>query len=220
MTKRSTSTATTKEETTGTMIESVTAVGAGVTEQVGGLVGINTKDLAISQDFEAELGITSVQLTVHRRKPGRQDWFRTHPDRKWRLTTAVLEDKLEGETYLVDKALWPSLGDEIVPKLLIPTITKQGMVSIWSIRLPGPDGRLDEYNRSALGAAQIAETQWIRMKANRGAGAYEVQRAPSNASNIDPIWPELTFDELINRAFHDHFITTANHPVLRRLRGE
>lgn len=35
-----------------------------------------------------------------------------------------------------------------------------------------------------------------------------------------PPWPLTPFGELLRVAFKDRFITTADHPVLRKLRGE
>ena len=55
--------------------------------------------LRLSQDFEATVGVKKALLTVPARKPDRQWFIRIHPDESWRLTTAVLEDKAERETY-------------------------------------------------------------------------------------------------------------------------
>ena len=36
----------------------------------------------------------------------------------------------------------------------------------------------------------------------------------------DPIWPSVTFPELLKIAFKGRMIEDLDHPVLRRLRGE
>src|SRR4030095_16139946 len=102
-------------------------------------------------------------------------------------------------------------------KMLFTTIDRQGIVSMWPIRLPGPDGRLDAWNRSAFDAAQIAMTRWIRVKANMALGAYEVFEA--TAPLPDPEWPTHSFRDLVEIAFKDLLIATLDHPVLRTLRG-
>ena len=140
------------------------------------------------------------------------------PDESYRLQTAVLELKEERETYLVTPELLPELVAEVTPKALFTTIDRQGNVFLWPIRLPGEDGRLDEWNRSALDAADMAMNAWVKVSANMGLGAYDVFEATGDLP--DPKWPEQPFNELLRIAFKRFVIDTPDHPVLRRLRGE
>jgi hypothetical protein len=97
-------------------------------------------------------------------------------------------------------------------------LTRQPWLFFWPIKLPGPDGRRDEWSRSALKAADLASRQWVRVVANMGLGAYDVFQATGNLP--DPDWPDMPFRDLLHIAFKDHFIADANHPILRKLRGE
>jgi hypothetical protein len=174
--------------------------------------------LRLSQDFENKVGVKKAIITVPVRKPDRQWFFRVHPDEKWRLGTAVLELKEDRETYLVDPKLWPELPGEVVPKVLVTAINRQGVVFLWPIRLQGSDGRWDEWNRSAMQAAEMAMKGWVRVAANMSLGAYEVFEATSSLP--EPEWPEIGFQQLLKVAFKDRFIRDLDHPVVRRLRGE
>jgi len=174
--------------------------------------------LRLSQNFAESAGVKKALLTVPVRKPGRQDFVRTHPDESYRLETAVLELKEDRETYLVERDLWHELPGEIVPKVLYTTMNRQGVLSLWPIRLPQEDGRHDDWSRSALDAAEMAKSNWIRVTANMSLGAYEVYKAVSNLP--EPEWPEIDFQEVLRIAFRDKFITDLSHPVIRRLRGE
>ena len=174
--------------------------------------------LRLSQNFAESVGVKKALLTVPVRKPGRQDFVRVHPAESYRLETAVLELKDERETYLADPDIWYELAGEIVPKVLFTTINRQGVLTLWPIRLPGEDGRHDEWNRSALEAAEMAQKRWIRVAANMGLGAYEVYEAVGNLP--EPEWPDVDFQEILRIAFKDRFITSLDHPVVRRLRGE
>ncbi len=178
----------------------------------------NLSRLRLSQDFAQSVGVKKALLTVPVRKPGRQDFIRVHESPDWWLETAVLELKEERETFLVDPDLWSELPGEIVPKALFTTINRQNVLTLWPIRLPGEDGRQDEWNRSALEAAQMAQSRWIRVVANLSLGAYEVFEAISELP--DPDWPDTTFQQVLQIAFKDSFIRTLDHPVIRRLRGE
>ena len=176
------------------------------------------KKLTLSQDFAEIVGVKKKIITVPVRKPHRQSFVRVHPDESWRLETAVLEVKEERETYLVDPAIWSELPGEIVPKVLFTAINRQGVVFLWPVRLPGEDGRHDAWNRSALEAAHLATKQWVRVSANMSLGAYEVFEATGNLP--EPIWPDISFKELLEIAFRDKFIQSLEHPVIRSLQGE
>jgi hypothetical protein len=174
--------------------------------------------LRLSQNFSESVGVKKALLTVPVRKPGRQDFVRTHSDGSFRLETAVIELKEDRETYLIDPELWHESPGEIIPKVLFTTMNRQGVLSLWPIRLPREDGRHDEWNRSALEAADLAQSKWLRVAANMSLGAYEVYEAVSKLP--EPEWPDVTFTEILKIAFRDRFITDLSHPVVRRLRGE
>ena len=65
----------------------------------------------------------------------------------------MLELKEERETYLVDRGLWQELPGEIVPKVLFTTINRQGVLTLWPVRMPDQDGRQNAWSQSALEAA-------------------------------------------------------------------
>lgn len=176
--------------------------------------------LRLSQDFAAGLGVKKALLTVPVRKPAKEWWVQVHPDPDFRLQTAVLELKEDRETYLVDPSLWPELATESTfsPRGLFTAVNRQGVLFLWPVRLPGPDGKIDEWSRSALEAAGMAQGRWVRVQANMSLGAYEVYK--STADLPAPEWPDVQFRELLRVAFRDRHITTLDHPVLKRLRGE
>jgi len=174
--------------------------------------------LRLSQNFSEKVGVKKALLTVPVRKPGRQDFIRVHPREDMCIQTAVLELKDDRETYLVDPDLWSELPSELAPKALFTTMNRQGVLTLWPVRLPSEDGRHDEWNRSALEAVEIAKTRWIRVVANMSLQAYEVYEAMGNFA--DPDWPDVSFQKILEIAFKDRFIRTLDHPVIRRLRGE
>lgn len=176
------------------------------------------KNLRLSQDFSETVGVKKHLITVPVRPPHKQSFIRVHPDESFRLETAVLEVKEERETYLVDRGLWSELSSEIVPVNLYTTITRQAVVFLWSIRLPGPDGRHNPWHRSALEAAQVATKTWIRVVANMYLGAYEVLESTGNVP--EPVWPDVSFQDLLKIAFRDKFIQGLDHPAIRALQGE
>jgi len=179
---------------------------------------LDPERLRLSQDFAANIGVRKALLTVPVRKPHRQEFVRVHPEESWRLDTAVLELKEDRETYLVDRSLWSELPGEIIAKTLVTVINRQDVVSLWPIRLPGADGRSDEWSRSQLKAADMATKRWVRVAANMSLGAYEVFEATADLP--EPEWPAVGFKKLLEIAFRDRIITTLDHPVIQKLRGQ
>ena len=176
--------------------------------------------LRLSQDFGANLGVKKVIVTIPVRKPSKEQWVRTHPEEAYQLQTGVVELKEEREVYLVEPALWPALSAESTfsPRLLLTTMTRQGVLFLWPIRLPDTSGKVDSWNRSALDAAQLAMKHWVRVVANMSLGGYDVNE--SSVELPEPEWPDLSFRDILEIAFKDYVIETLEHPVLRRLRGE
>jgi hypothetical protein len=174
----------------------------------------------MGQDFASAVGVMRLITTIPVRKPSKEWFVRTHPDPSHRLQTAVVELKEDRETYLVAPGLWPELTSEptFSPRLLITAINRQGVLFLWPIRLPGAVGKIDDWSRSALDAADEAKSRWVRVTANMSLQAYEL--AVASGQVAEPSWPDLTFQEIIKIGFRDKMISDWSHPVLKCLRGE
>jgi hypothetical protein len=180
----------------------------------------NLDSLRLPPDFAAAVGVKKLITTVPVKKPSKEWWVRTHPNPDYRLSTAVLELKEDRETYLVAQPLWPGLASEptFSPRLLVSAINRQGVLFLWPIRLPGSDGKVDDWSRSAMDAANEAKTRWVRVSADMSLGAYRVDVATGRLP--EPEWPDITPQGIIDVAFRDKKIADWKHPVLQRLRGE
>lgn len=172
--------------------------------------------LRLPQDFGATAGVKKLLNIVPTRKPGPQDFVRTHPSADYRVTTAVIELSDEG-MFLVSPAVRAELSTEFVPVTLFTAITRQGTLFLWPCKLPGPDGRSNSWHESALDAAERARTQWIRMKSDRSLGAYQIYEPLDKLS--EPEWPDYPFQRILEVAFRDRHLTSLDHPVVKRLRG-
>jgi hypothetical protein len=147
--------------------------------------------LRLEQSFAYGAGVKKLLTTVPVRKPNRQDFVRVHPDPAYRLTpAAIIELKDDQETYLVLPSMASELAREIAVATLFLTINRQGVLHLWPVKLPGPDGKHNEWHRSAAEAADAAMQRWVRVTSNMSLGAYEVFQAEANIP--DPIWPDLS----------------------------
>lgn len=174
-------------------------------------------NLRLSQSFTETAGVRKLLKTVPVHKPNPQDFVRVHPSPEFRDNFPVIELKEEREEYVITVDLVSELVGEFVSKTLFTAINRQGVVFLWPVRLPDPEGKQMEWRRSMREAAELAMTQWLRTKANMSLGAYEMYVAESTMS--EPVWPEATYQELIKLAFRDRLISSLDHPVIKRLRG-
>ena len=110
------------------------------------------------------------------------------------------------------------LPGEFAAATLFTTVNRQGVLHMWPVKLPGADGKHNEWHRSAAESAQLAMHNWVRITANMSLGAYEVFEATGDLP--EPTWPDLPFEEILKIAFRDHIVDNADHPVVQRLRGK
>jgi hypothetical protein len=78
-----------------------------------------------------------------------------------------------------------------------------------------------EWWRSLREHARRAETVWIRVIPNQELGAYECREGSETLG--EPEWPsetEFKFWDLIKIAFREYLVTSLDHPVVKRLRGQ
>jgi hypothetical protein len=174
--------------------------------------------MRLSQDFVTDTRVKKLLTTVPVRKPSQQEFFRVNPDPAYQLpAAAIIELKDEREIYFVHPAIVREVAGEYRAAMIVTTINRQGVLGVWPLKLPSPDGRKEEWLRSALEAAEKATTRWIRLRANMNLGAYETFEA--EAKIPEPEWPNIPFQEILHIAFRDRLIDNVDHPVLKRLRG-
>ena len=175
-------------------------------------------NLRLSQSFVETAGVKKLLTTIPVRRPSPQEFVRVHPSAEYRENFPIIELKDEREEYIVTASLVPELIGEFVIKTLYLAINRQGTLSFWPVRLPGPDGKDMNWWKSAREAAVLAMKDWVRIKANMNLGAYDIFQPDGVIP--DPEWPQRGFWELIKIAFRDHLIDRIDHPVIKRLRGQ
>ena len=174
--------------------------------------------LRLSQSFADTVGVKKLLTTVPVRKPSRQDFVRVHPDPSYRLTpAATIEVKEDREVYLITPKMAQALPGEFTTVTLLTTINRQGVLHLWPVKQPGPDGKHNEWHRSAAEAAERAEKKWVRVTASMSLGAYEIFEASGDLP--EPVWPDISFEEILKIAFRDHIVNSLDHPLVQRLQG-
>ncbi len=179
----------------------------------------------VGQDFGSYGGRKAV-VDVPIRKPGAQSFFRTRSGAQWRWDTVLFKVGGEDgagsrELYLVDQALRdePCLVGQAAPYMLYYVVNQFGDPCLWPVRLPGRDGKDNDYWSTAHKAARMAETHWARIEPKPGGLGYSIWIAENETGLGEPVWPELTFQEIVDMAFEGRVIDSRQHPIIKRLLG-
>ncbi len=183
----------------------------------------NLDDFKVSQDFrefETQVDYSSIPL----RKPGKQQWFRAHPEIKLDNVCFLEVEQDEGppEAFLLHSAIAAQLRD-------LPGFSKRSIrlcVSrpnnspfVWPLKMPrGSGSKHEEWSKSAIRVATKAETEWVRIQSDMQLGAYK--HITANADWEEPVWPPLDIGEILRRSLGEqHIISSVDHSVVREIRG-
>lgn len=174
-----------------------------------------------SKDFDSEgLGVETVTTEIPVRKPKSQEFFKAHPDLS--MKTAILEVEMEGVEgkYILtqDMQTHPELVQEVRPATLVPLITRQEVLILYPVKSPKPGESSNSWWDSAAKIIERAKKDWVRMYADMNVGAYQMKVA--TAENEEPNWPDMDMEEIVRKAFDGKIISSDNHEVVKRLRGE
>ena len=176
------------------------------------------ESLRVTEKDRAELGVDIVLVELACKRPGKQDWVRTHPDMKLETSLLKLEDA--NEFYLIGRDVRASSDMFELARLynLQLAMTRSGSPFFWPAPIPEDGGAGASWHRSGLAAQKHAGKGWINVRADEGAGAYVVRT--TTAEIPDPKWPNNNMRSLLELCFKARIIETPDHPVLRMLRGE
>jgi len=181
----------------------------------------NLSNLVVSQDYLKTASSTKLLTTIKVGKPHKQDFFRIHPDPAYRADLGILEVKEDRDRafYIVTPAMMSDLEGEFFIATVFVGINRQGNPFVWPVRLPGSDGRQNEWHRTALIAAEKAMQCWVRVTANMSAGYNDIFLAKGDLG--EPEWPDLAYNEVLRIAFRNEgIIDSPDHPVVKNLRGQ
>jgi hypothetical protein len=173
---------------------------------------------AIKGNPAEAMGVRRLLVQVPVRKPTKQEFVRAHPDPQYQMLAAILEVESENETYVVIPEVAVAIPGETKLVTLTTAINRQGIVFLWPVPLPNPDGRVMAWHVTHRAAAERAKKNWVRMVSNMSAAAYDVFEA--DAEIAEPDWPDHAFKKLLEIAFgNGRVIDREDHPVLQQLLG-
>ena len=156
------------------------------------------------------------QTIIPVRKPSKKQFVCVHPDPDYRACNMpTLLDEATGEIYLLAADLeFPFDVENKIDFLnLAAAITPEGSVFLWFYK-----NSTNSWSESARIAIREASRRWVRVIPDKSSNGYilETPMTPPPA----PIWPELTFTEMLETAFGARYIDSLEHPMVKKLRGD
>jgi hypothetical protein len=178
-------------------------------------------NIRVDQDFASTPGLVDLPMKPIVRKPGKQEFFRVHPDPTYTLPVAILLDETEDKTpYLLVGGIHLQLPGEYRRANLHLAVTTQGTKLIVVATIPGWNGEApNSWQLSLANAIEVAKTNWTRMRSVKSAGGYQLTLADGALAAYAPKWPPESFETLIGLGFADKVITDLQHPLVQRLFG-
>jgi hypothetical protein len=172
----------------------------------------------IRADVSAPLGATKRQYhMIPVRKPGNQKCVRTYPQDQWfaGAAIAIREDDKERKPYLFSAAMAALVPAQVGLVTLVPYVDRQLNLCLWPLKHNRLD-RPNDYNSSAMDCAYEAITAWGHVVNSGGIYSW----IPGIGNWPDPELPDLTIDDIIERAFPgDRYIEATDHPFMQELLG-
>jgi hypothetical protein len=181
----------------------------------------DAKALRLPPAYEKNAGVRKVINTIPVRKPHGQEWVRVRPGEEYSDNFGVIELKDDGEYYLLAPHLIGSYENEMKRIRIFTALSMNKNLFLWPCKLPGSGHKLaDSWNNSAIEAAEAAMKRKVRVQANKALSAYEIYFSDNPTPENDPVWPDMSFNEMIRIAFDKpgRFINSHDHEVLKLLR--
>ena len=157
-----------------------------------------------------------IQTIIPVRKPSKKQFVCVHPSPDFRANgMPTIEDEATGEIYLLAANLeFPVDIENKVDFLnLAAAITTDGSVFLWHYK-----ESTNSWSDSARIAVREASKRWVRVIPDKSSNGY-ILEAPMVAP-VNPVWPSLSFTEMLETAFGSRYIDSLKHPLIKKLRGD
>lgn len=156
----------------------------------------------------------STQTSIPVQSPNKAWWVRTHRDPAMTVRGISIL-KLEGDTdetyFLAPDVEFPDELDRfIVPVNLTLSVTAEGTLFFWLAKQTKKSPK-DSVRR----CQEVAKEKWIQVRWDAQAKGYSYD--PARQLHREPVWPNESLDELLDKAIGDKYIDRANHEIINNL---
>jgi hypothetical protein len=167
-----------------------------------------------AKDKTAGSKAAKTQTIIPVRTPDKQWFFRAHPDPDMTLPIDILEIKGgndEGIYFLDPDVEFPDeLEQYVIPALITRCITSDGAEFFYLAKQSTKSPK--ESTRRCIREAKF---KWIKQSWNATIKGYEFRSA--SQLRREPVWSDASLNELLDKAFGDHYISSPDHEVIVKL---
>jgi hypothetical protein len=158
-------------------------------------------------------------LTLEARKPRSSEFVRVRNGEDYQIVTPLL--LAEGSKRREDTSLYflhpefqiPSEVSHFVRDYqLAAAMTYEGAHFLFATKVNDT-----EWYDSMLEAMALARERWVHIIADKGLNRHVTE--PAVAMLEEPEWPDVSFQEYLQRAFGHRVINSIDHPIMKKLRG-
>jgi hypothetical protein len=152
--------------------------------------------------------------------PGKNEFFRTHPDFRPVVPIVDIEIGMEKQFFAVADPMIAALagiGITVTDHTLYMTVTSRGALRLVPVRHANADGDQNEYARTKEIGLREGVDQWVRLYTDQENRAYKVFPAPEGRFS-DPVWPELKPARIFKLAFRDkgRLLDSPEHALFKK----
>jgi hypothetical protein len=177
---------------------------------------------ALRRDLPGVKGASAVGIVAISvgKTPGKNEFFRTHPDFSPAVALVDLEVGMERTFFAVTDEMVEALagiGITVTNHTLYLTVTPRGAVRIVPIRHPDAEGNQNEYHRTKEMGLVDGIGRWVRLYTDLESKVYRVFPAPAGRF-ADPIWPVLKPAKIFRLAFRDkgRLVDSTEHELFKK----
>jgi hypothetical protein len=174
---------------------------------------------ALRQDLPGVQGASAVGIVAISvaKIPGKNAFFRTHPDFHPVIPIVDLEVGMEKQFFAVTdwmREALASIGITVSNHTLYLTVTSSGAIRLVPIRQANADGDQNEYSRTKELGLHDGIKRWVRLYSDHENKCYRVFPAPIERF-ANPVWPELSHAKIFRLAFRDKggLVDSVEHPL-------
>lgn len=145
-------------------------------------------------------------------------YIRVRPKADAAYPCLLLQTKKPSDQYLVTDALQSLLQGHVRKALVRMAVDRDGEPYLVPEMAADSGLKLHRWSASWNMALKIAESRWVRVKANLATGSYEVFAATDDLAT--PRWPDESIEEMVEMAFDGRVISDADHPIVSLVLGD
>lgn len=173
--------------------------------------------LRLPDNYSANIGGIKLPPKPVFGKLSKHRFSKVHPDKEYQFPCLTVEDKDNGENYIVAPHIQPYLGKNVVPKIIRLSVDSTGLPKLIFQPINEQGGRQNNWHTTLNKAIELAEENWVRVESNMDAGQYTIIISKDDLG--EPQWPDQTIYELVEEVFGNNIINSPDHPYIRQIEG-